>query len=131
VLTPDYNKYIELIQNFNNDKITVLVGIETDDGIYYLQIMEYGNLKNMCRFYNLQSVHDERYPEKFLMEQYTNKINLTRDEIKEIFNFSLTTCIENNIEFIWHRPPGWKRDDVTIPDMRVINEYCKSEFIWI
>jgi hypothetical protein len=64
------------------------------------------------------------------MESYTNKINLTRDEIKDIFNFSLDTCIENSIEFIWYRSEGWKSPLRTIPDMRIINEYCKDTFIW-
>ena len=84
----------------------------------------------MCRFYALQPIKDERYPEKFLMENYSNKVNLTKEDIRDIFNFSLSACIENNIEFIWYRPPQWKTPLRTIPDMRIINEYCKDTFIW-
>ena len=130
VLSFDYNKYIELIYKLYPNKITVISGIQTHT-IYFLQILEYGNISDMCRFYTLQPINDRRYAEKFLMETYSNKVNLTRNDISDIFNFSLTACIENNIEFIWHRPPNWKSPLRTIPDMRVINEYCKDTFIWI
>ena len=47
-------------------------------------------------------------------------------EIREILNFSLDVCIANNIEFIWYRPAPWK-----IPHMRVIKDYCTSDFIFV
>jgi hypothetical protein len=129
VVSRDYSKYIDIIKNKYPEKITVISGIQTDT-IYFLQIIESGKIDDMCRFYTLQDINDSRYPEKFLIESYTNKINLTRDEIKDIFNFSLDTCIENSIEFIWYRTEGWRTPLRTIPDMKVINEYCRDTFIW-
>jgi hypothetical protein len=129
VLSTDYNKYIEIIEKLYPNKITALAGIDSGN-IYFVQIMEYGSTNDMCRFYVLQDINDGRYPEGFLTEQYLNKINLTRDDIKSIFNFSLDACIENNIEFIWYRPSHWKTSLRTIPYMRVIKEYCRDPYIW-
>ena len=131
VITSDYIKYLEIIKELNADKITVLSGIETGNEIYFLDIITYGNIKNMSRFYMFQSVDDGRYIEKYLLENYSNKLNLTRNNINEILNFSLKACIDNNIEFIWYRPHSWSSPLVTTPRMRVINEYCKQSFIWV
>jgi hypothetical protein len=130
IISSDYNKYLELLINSYPEKITVIAGIETSS-IYFLDIIVGGTIDVMCNFFKLQSINDNRFYEKFLIENYSNKINLTKDEIRNIFNFSLIECINNNIEFIWYRPISWKSTSITYPDMRVIKEYCKHPFIWI
>ena len=130
IVSPDYNKYLELIRNVYPEKITVITGIETSR-IYFLDVIVSGNINDMCDFFKLQPIHDQRYYEKFLIENYSKKTNLTKEEIRNIFNFSLSDCIVNNIEFIWYRPNSWKSPLITCPDMRVIKEYCKNAFIWI
>jgi hypothetical protein len=131
VLSTDYVKYLELSCDLSPDKITVIAGIHTDpDGSYFLDIVVSGKTDNMCQFYIMQPVNDKRYCEKFIIENYSKKTNLKKDDIKDIFNFSLSFCLVNSIEFIWYRNDSWKTNYITIPDMKVINEYCKSSFIW-
>jgi len=126
IISEDYEKYLNLIINLYPEKITCICGIQTDT-IYFLDIIISGRIDNMCKFCALQFNSDDRYYEKFLIENYSNKTNLTRNEIREILNFSLDACITNNIEFIWYRPsPPWKT-----PHMRVIKDYCTSEFIFV
>jgi hypothetical protein len=129
ILSYDYSKYLEKTKHLYTDKITVIAGVQTDK-VYFLQIMECGNINDMRKMYALQDINDTRYYEKFLMETYSGKTNLTKEEIKEIFHFSLNICIEHNIEFIWIRSEGWKNSLRTIPRMKVIQEYCKDSFIW-
>lgn len=132
VISPDFMKYIELVQQVFKTKITVLSGIETDKR-FFVQILEYGNIDDMRCFYTNQPREDisKRFPELFLMETYSKKHNLTKDDIKEIFNFSLPLCIEHNIEFIWYRPNHWITPTRTIPDMRIVGEYCRESMMWI
>lgn len=129
VLSYDYKKYLEKTEYLYRDKITVICGIQTST-IYFLDLITIGPIDKMYLMYLLQYKNDNRYPEQFLMETYSNKTNLKKHDILDIFHFSLDICIENNIEFIWYRPDCWKREGITIPDMKVINEYCKSDFIW-
>lgn len=129
VLSSDYPRYLDL-QKLDPAKINVISGIHTDI-LYFLDIMAYGSIENMCKFYTLQEKSDPRCPEVFLMETYSGKQNLTEEDIRSIFTFSLPACRENNIDFIWYRPPWWKTSFRTIPDMRVITEYCTDTFIWV
>jgi hypothetical protein len=130
IVSPDYNKYLNLVSDLYPENITVIAGIETAD-IYFLDIIVSGKINDMCNFFKLQPIGDDRYYEKFFIENYTNKINLTKEEIKNVLNFSLNICISNNIEFIWYRP-SWKlTHSITYPDMRVIKEYCKFTCIWV
>jgi len=130
VVSPDYNKYLNLVSNLYFKNITVIAGIETST-IYFLDIIVSGKINDMLNFFKLQPINDDRYYEKFFIESYSNKINLTKEEIKNVLNFSLNNCIDNNIEFIWYRPISWKSKLITWPDMRVIKEYCKQSFIWL
>ena len=138
VLSTDYIKYLELMRGLYTDKITVISGINHGSTLlYFLDIIVFGNINAMCLFYTLQPIEDGRCPEKFLMENYSNKTNLTKDDIMEVFNFSLTSCIDNHMEFIWYRPGNWHEPSdceshiMTDYAMRVINAYCKNALIWI
>lgn len=130
IVSPDYNKYLNLVSELYPENITVIAGIETST-IYFLDIIVSGKINDMCNFFKLQPINDYRYYEKFFIESYSNKINLTKEEIRNVLNFSLNDCIGNNIEFIWYRPFSWKSPSITYPDMRVIKEYCKSTCIWV
>lgn len=126
----DYNKYLELVSHLYPNKIAVIAGMETSTA-YFLDIIVSGEINEMCKFFTLQPINDDRYYEKFLLENFNNKTNLQKEEIRNILNFSLNDCIVNNIEFLWYRPISWKSSSITYPDMRVIKEYCKQTFIWI
>ena len=130
IVSPNYDKYLNLVSELYPEKITVIAGIHTSN-IYFLDIIVCGKINEMCKFFELQFNNDHRSYEIFLIENYSNKINLTKQEINNIFNFSLNDCIINNIEFIWYRPISWKSPLITYPDMRVIKEYCKSDIIWV
>ena len=131
ILSSDYDKYLEKAKDLYSNKITVISGINSGEMPYFLDIIVCGTTNNMSMFYALQSKIDARYPEIFLIENYSNKKELTKDEIRANLNFSLDICIKNNIEFIWIRPESWKSPTRTNPNMKVIEEYCKEEFIWV
>jgi hypothetical protein len=126
----NFLKYIEIIQNLYPEKITVIAGIQTDI-TYFIDIIVFGKISEMCSFYKLQEINDKQCPEIFLIKNYLGKVNSRKEDLKNIFNFSLTKCIENNIEFIWSRSNKWKTPSRTIPYMRVIKEYCTESDIWI
>jgi hypothetical protein len=133
VISPDYGKYMKLIKEAFTSKITVICGIQTCKN-YFLQIMEYGHVDDMSRFYTLQPKEDTgiRYPEQFLMETYSGKRNLTKEDLNEIFNFSLPLCIEHKIDFIWYRPSHyWIAPNRSFPYMRVITEHCMEPTMWV
>jgi|GEM_PF-3411740 len=130
ILCQDYDRYLEILAKSYREKLTAIAGIETST-TYFLDIIIGGKIDEMLKFFALQPNYDVRYYEKFLIENYSNKTNLTKEEIRNILNFSLSDCVNNNIEFIWYRPISWKSQTITWPDMRVINEYCKNNFIWM
>ena len=123
ILSYDFSKYLEKTRELYEDKITVISGIESTS---FLDIIECGKLDEMCKFYTLQLNSDKRGPEEFILDNYLNG-----KHIREKINFSLNICIQHNIEFIWFRSQQWKTPLRTIPNMRVIKEYCKDTFIWI
>jgi len=131
IVSPDYNKYLNLVSDLYTENITVIAGIHWSTNVYFLDIIVSGKIGDLLKIFKLQSINDDRYYEKFFIENYSDKTNLTKEEIKNVLNFSLNICIDNNIEFIWYRPISWKSNSITYPDMRVIKEYCKSPFIWI
>lgn len=130
IISNDYIKYLEKIDHLYEDKITIICGIQTDT-IYFLDLITCGKNHNMNRFYQLQNIYDSNPPEHFLIKNYINKtIDITKDDIRKNFNFSLDICKQYDIEFIWIRSDAWKNNIRTIPYMKVINEYCKDYFIW-
>jgi len=133
ILTKDYNKYIEFTKPLFQEKLTVLAGISTDTN-YFLDIIVGGKLEDMCNFYTLI---EKNHPlggfiERILQEKYFNKSNLSKDDIYKLFNFSLDLCLKNGIEFIWYRPSHWySRLLTSVPDLKVIEQYCRQSFILI
>ena len=136
ILSNDFLKYIEKTENLFKEKITVFCGVETSE-LYYSQLIIIGKINDMCRFHALQSINDSRaeFGEKFYLENYSNKTNLNKNDIKNILNFSLNICFENNIEFLWFRPESYRQHPGgriirSIPDMKIINEWARDIYIW-
>lgn len=78
----DYARYIDLLQKISDTKITVLCGTATYK-IYIIDIIVYGSVHKMCRLYTLQSRCDTRFPEQFLIEQYSTIHIQTQSELSE------------------------------------------------
>ena len=115
--------FVELLETkfFPNEKLVSFCGIETQDGIYFYDIMVAGLVSQMLEFFkNEQSIEDNRYIEKFLLESYLNKTDITRDDVRKIFNFCNVECHINRIEFFLIKY-----------QLYIINEYCLYSFIWI
>ena len=62
------------------------------------------------------------------MEEYTNNVNLSKEQVKDIFNFSLFKCLENKIEIIWYREREIEKQNN--PYTRVILDYCIKWGTW-
>ena len=125
ILSCDFILYLDKTKHLYDNKITVISGIHTSH-VYFVQFVECGTIENMCNFYKLQPIDDKRSPEVFLIEEYSNKKELTRDDVQTMFHFSLDICIKNNIEFIWYRPTWGPHD----PYVKVITSYCLCSFCW-
>jgi len=129
VFSTDYKKYLEKTEHLYKEKITAFCGIETDV-IYFLQICESGNINDMLKMYTLQTGNDRRFTEKFLLENYCNKTNLTRDDIRKNMHFSIDICRQNNIEFYWYRDKRWHIYNRSNPYMKVVSEYSYEYTMW-
>ena len=124
----NYAKFIGSIKDLYESKLTVVSGLSH---AYILDILVVGPIEKLLKLYNnLQEPDDNRYVEIFLMENYYNKTNLSRDDIRSEINFCLDRCRENNIEIIWFRNTEWEGGTRTIPMMRVISEYCTEPGIY-
>ena len=129
ILCSDYNKYLKETKILYINKITVIGGIQVGDETFFTDTIVVGKINDMCAFYKLQEHNDTRYCEKFLIENYSNNINLGKDEIRKFLNFSFNICIQHNLEFIWIRPT-WT-NFITAPRLEIINDYFKQSFIWL
>jgi len=115
--------FIQLLEKefFPKEKLVSFCGIETQDGVYFYDIMIGGRAEQIFEFFkNEQSIEDTRYIEKFLLESYLDKMNITREDVKGIFNFCFLHCCLLEIEFFLLK---YK--------FNIINEYCTKSFVWI
>lgn len=127
----NHRTFLNATRELYTEKITVICGIDTDI-VYHLDIITVGHIYNLLKFYNaLQEPDDERPVELFLLENYNESSNITRDTIKVNMHFCLDICRNNTIEIIWYRDEMWKDPSRTIPNMRVISEYCNDSFIFV
>jgi hypothetical protein len=131
VFPSDHIKFLDVTRELYTEKLTVLCGIHTNI-IYFLDIITIGHIYTLLKFYGtLQKKNDERPVELFLLENYNEVANLTREQIKINMHFCLETCQKNRVEFVWYRDSNWRVGNRTIPNMRVISEYCSEEFIFL
>jgi len=128
IFSSDFLKYIRFTNNLYKEKLTVICGIVTHSA-YIFDIIVSGSINELLKFYKVKQLTDKRFPEQFLLETYLNKDNISLEDIKHNFYFSLDICREKNIEFIWYRNEGWINDFRSIPFMKVIQEYCTDTFI--
>jgi len=63
IVSLDYSKYLNLVSELYPEKITVIAGIETST-TYFLDIIVSGKINEMCNFFTLQPINDDRYYEK-------------------------------------------------------------------
>ena len=115
--------FVELLETefFPKEKLVSFCGIETCDGIYFYDLMVAGKTEQMLEFFkNDQTMEDNRYIEKFLLESSLNKTDITRDDVRKVFNFCNVECGFNNVEFFLIKYQQF-----------IINEYCLYSFIWI
>lgn len=105
----DIQKFLECTKDLYMEKIMVLNGIDTGV-VFYTDVLFVGPIQEIRRLRTpLQQPGDERCPELFLIESYSNKNNMTRDDIKSTFAFCADRCRQFDIEFIWHR--NWENTD--------------------
>ena len=115
--------FLNLLNNnfFNEDKLVSFCGIETiQDGVYFFDVMVAGEVNKMLEFFkNEQSIDDNRYIEKYLLEMYLNKTNITRADVKSIFNFCYLACRRLDIHFYFDKY-----------NTEIINNHCNQSFVW-
>jgi hypothetical protein len=106
-----------------SDKLSVLCGIEVRSGApYFLDVLVFGKVEQMHRmFLPLQTAEDERYVETFWMETYAGARELTRDQMREIFNFFALENKRAGIQLHWHA----KNYDYTLSDP------CANPCMWV
>lgn len=117
IFSENIESFISVTKHLYSNKLTVICGIHTTI-IYFLDIIVAGTIDEMISFYKLMDPNDTRCQEIFLIEEYTQKKNLTREDIKSYFNFCLDECVKYNLEFIWFREARYP------PTMKLISDYC-------
>lgn len=131
VFSNDFERFLTVTQHLYKEKIMAISGIFTKPaGAYFLDILVCGSVDNMLKMFVVKDPGNKRAFEPYLIETYTNMKKLSKEQLKNHMAFCLEECKRNDIEFIWHRDKKWKTPKRTIPDMKVIKEYCDDEFIF-
>ena len=121
VKTSDMKKFFKNIRPMYDTKITCFCGIETNDGLYHLDIMYVGPVNEMLRLYEKeQPIGDGRFTEMFRQEEYYGQRSISLDILKSKINFCFTLCELYQIDFFWKRSGGYKS---------IMTDYCKEDFI--
>ncbi|MAP67646.1 MAG: hypothetical protein CMF80_08120 [Candidatus Marinimicrobia bacterium] len=127
IFSTDMERFVEINKNLYLDKIMTICGIETKmAGIYFLDIIIAGPVDKLLSMFVLKNPRDRTPFETYLLRNYTKKRKVSQEEMHTFFSFALSNCIENNIELTWYRDAKWKTPKRTIPDMKIIEEYCKE-----
>ena len=110
------------VTSVNGQRLTILCGIEYNPQLrYYYDVLFASSLETMMKFFGVQQTPgDSRYVEKYWVETYSGKTNLTRDDLKEVFNFCLDGCRREGIEMQW-LSKGYN----------IIRGYCGGYHIWV
>ena len=125
----NHEYFLKCTEDLYQEKILAISGVNT----YIMDVFLVGPIEQILKAYSspLQAPGDLRCPEGIILESIFGKPNQSKEEIKEKVNFALTRCQENGLEIVWHRPPRWKNAIRSIPFMKIVNEYCKDDFIWV
>lgn len=121
----DFNLFSNMLNEKylnNSTKLVSFAGIETPcSGIYFYDVMIAGNTNSMLvLFKSEQSEKDTRYVEKYILETYAGKQNLSRAEVRDIFNFCYLECRHYGLRFNFPKK-----------GFEIIQQYCNEGFIWI
>lgn len=115
-----YELFAEKTRHLYTDKIAVF-------NHFYGHIADFivtGPIEDILRFFGKeQLLGDDRYPEKVMVENYTNITDPNRDEVSRYIHYFLDICRENGIEHRWLRKV-WKGYPMkAYPFMIIESEY--------
>jgi hypothetical protein len=116
----NYELFAEKTRHLYTDKIAVF-------NHFYGHIADFivmGPIEHLFRFFKKEQVlGDGRYPEKVMVENYTNMTDPNKDEVSRYIHYFLNICRENGIEHRWFRDK-WKGYKMkSYPFMIIESEY--------
>jgi hypothetical protein len=135
VYTSNHNDFLTCTRHLYQDKVTVICGVNTQNKIYFLDVIIVGKSNELGALFNVTSTYtsklivyndkifvetDEINPEVFIFRNYTNIIPKTKDDIKKYMHFCKDICIANNITIFW-----------ISKNMQLITDYCNNSFVFI
>lgn len=126
ILCSNWTQYMRVAKPMYDERLTAICGI----GNYFLDWVVAGRTEDMCRTYTIMHSNPPTHIELFLMDNYVGKRISSQDEIRAALHFTVNLCRQHGIEFTLFRKPDWAAPNRTIPNMRVINEYCTEPHAW-
>lgn len=133
IFSKDFKKLLDTTRDLYAEKLMAINGIYTNTcGAYFLDVLVCGTIENMLKMFIIKEPHNKRAYELYLLECYLQRkfSKLKKDEVKEHMTFCLEVCKQNDIEFVWYRDKKWKTPKRTIPDMKIIKEYCDDDIMF-
>tara|TARA_Y100000816_G_scaffold288638_1_gene273572 strand:+ start:6204 stop:6917 length:714 start_codon:yes stop_codon:yes gene_type:complete len=131
IFSEHVERFIDINRDLYLDKIMVVCGIETKSpGVYFLDVIVAGPIEKMSSMFTLKNPGDRTPYEIYLLRNYTKKRKVSQDEMHEFFNFALPNCRKHAIELTWYRDAKWKTPKRSIPDMKIIKEYCDEDIMF-
>ena len=131
IFSNDVERFIKVNQNLYLEKIMVICGIKTKSvGVFFLDIIVAGPIEKILSMFILKKSTDRTPYEIYLLRNYTKKRLVTQDKMHEFFNFALPNCRKHRIELTWYRDAKWKTQKRSIPDMKIIKEYCDDDIMF-
>jgi hypothetical protein len=103
----NYPLFVEKTRHLYKDKITVFNYVNG----HICDFVISGSTEEMMRFFSKeQAIGDTRYPEKYMIETYSNKVDLNKEDFAQYVNYCLDVCRENGIEHYWLRAVGFPKE---------------------
>jgi hypothetical protein len=100
---PKFYDLLNILENkiISEDKITVIAGTIHEYKNSFIDLIFAGSMKNINAFLNFHPDTDFRCIEVFLSETYCGKSNLSKEEMKDKFNFFMKELYDNDVEIFW------------------------------
>lgn len=133
IFSKDFGNLIDTTRDLYADRLMAITGIYTNTvGGYFLDVLVCGTIENMLKMFVVKEPNNKRAFELYLLECYIGKkfSKLKKEEVKHHMAFCLEECKKNDFEFIWYRDRKWKTPKRTIPDMKIIKEYCDDNIMY-
>lgn len=103
----NYPLFLEKTRHLYEDKITVFTYFNE----HICDFVISGATDEMMRFFSKeQPIGDTRYPEKYIIETYSNRVDLNKDDSAKYVNYCLDICRENGIKHYWLRSAGMPKE---------------------